>query len=258
MSETGGQMEKKHNTAYLLRQWIPVIILWIILLVGMSGLIRQGNYLPVIALIAITAAIVGWVYFKTFSQINRLLKDPSSKPFIDYYDKRLGKSPLLPNKDAILAFSKSLIYTLYGDFENAKVEVNKVNWEQKPPLFKAQRLFLQALWAYLETHDFQQGLNLAKEARRLTEVSSSFPGARRSLGAYDMAIEIGELLNGNSEPNLVHNLEKRFQQFPVLMKLVTAWGLEGFYNQSGQPEQARKMRELLTNLAPYCKGLRSL
>jgi len=251
-------MEKKQNTAYLLRQWILVGIIWIILLFGMSGLIRQGNYLPVIAPIVMTGAIVGWVYFRNFSQINRLLQASSATPLIDYYDKRLGKAPLLPNKDAILAFSKSLIYTLYGDFESAKVEVNKVHWEQKPPLLKAQYLFLQALWAYLETNDFQQGVNLAKEARGLTEVSSSFPGARRSLGAYDMAIEIGELLSGNSGPNIVHNLEQRLQQFPVLMKLVAAWGLEGFYNLSGQPEQARKMRELLTSLAPYCKGLASL
>jgi len=252
-------MEKKQNNAYLLRQWALVVILWIILLFGFSRLIRQGNYLPIIVFIAITAvAIAGWVAFKTLSQFNRLLKASSPQPLIDYYNKRLGRLPLLPNKDAILAFSKSLIYTLYGDFENAKTEVNKVNWEQKLPLVKAQKLFLQALWAYLETHDFQRGVKLAREARGLTEVSSSFPGARRSLGTYDMVIEIGELLSGNSEPNLVHNLEKRFQQFPVLMKLMAAWRLEGFYNQSGRPEQGRKMRELLTSLAPYCKGLASL
>jgi len=251
-------MEKKHNTAFLLRQWIPVVILWVILLFGMSALIQRGNYLPIIVVIAMIGVIFAWVYFNTFSQIDRLLKDSSSQPLIDYYDKRLGKSPLLPNKDAILAFSKSLIYTLYGEFEAAKIEMNKINWEEKPPLVKAQRLFLQALWAYLETHDFQQGVNLAKEARQLTDVSSSFPGAKRSLGAYDMVIEVGEVLSGSSEPNTVASLEKRLQQFPVLMKLIAAWGLEGFYNQSGQPEQARKMRELLNNLAPYCKGLASL
>lgn len=251
-------MEKKHNTAFLLLQWIPVVILWGLLLFGMSVLIRRDNYLPIIVVIAMTGAIFVWVYFNTFSQIDRLLKASSSQPLVDHYDKRLGRSPLLPNKDAILAFSKSLIYTLYGDFENAKLEVNKVNWEEKPPLVKAQRLFLQALWAYLEAHDFQQGVHLAKEARQLTDMSSSFPGARRSLSAYDMVIEVGELLSGSSEPNIVASLENRLQQFPVLMKLIAAWGLEGFYNQSGQPEQARKMRELLNNLAPYCKGLASL
>jgi len=251
-------MEKKQNTAFLLRRWIPVVILWILLLSGMSILIRQGNSLPVIVVIAMTAAIVVWVYFNTFSQFSRLLKASSPQPLIDSYDKRFGKAPLLANKDAILAFSKSLVYTLYGDFEDAKIEMNKVNWEEKPPLVKAQRLFLQALWAYLETHDFQQGVHLAKEARQLTDVSSSFPGARRSLSAYDMVIEVGELLSGSSEPNTVASLEKRLRRFPVFMKLIAAWGLEGFYNQSGQHEQARKMRELLTSLAPYCKGLRSL
>ncbi len=77
-------MEKKQNTAYLLRQWALVIILWIILLFGISRLIRQGNYLPVIGFIAITAAaIVGWVAFKTLSQINRLLK--ASSPIIGIF-----------------------------------------------------------------------------------------------------------------------------------------------------------------------------
>jgi hypothetical protein len=252
-------MEKKQNTNYLLKQWIPVAIVWIILLFGIGGLMRQGIYLPLIVFTALTiGAIVFWVSIKTFSQINRLLKAPSPQPLIDHYDNRLGKSPLLPNKDAILAFSKSLIYTLYGEFENARTEISNVNWEQKPALIKAQRLFIQALMAYLEIHDFQQGLSLAKEARRLTEVSSSFPGAKGSLSAYDMAIEIGELLSGNADANSIDNLERRLQKFPVMMKVVTAWGLEGFYNQSGQAEKARKMRELLTSLAPYCKGLASL
>jgi hypothetical protein len=252
-------MEKKQNTTYLLKQWIPVIILWIILLFGIGGLIRQGSYLPVIVFTAITIGVIVFlVSIRTFSKINRLLKASSPQSLIDHYDKGLGRSPLLPNKDAILAGSKSLIYTLYGDFENARIEANKVNWEQKPPLLKSQRFFLEALWAYLEAHDFQQGLSLAKEARRLVDGSSSFPGAKRSLGSYDMVIEIGELLSGNSEPNIVHNLEQRLQKFPVMMKLVAAWGLEGFYNQSGQAEKARKMRELLTSLAPYCKGLTSL
>src|SRR5262245_52293198 len=101
-------MEKKQNTTYLLKLWIPVILFWIILLFGICGLIRQGNDLPVIVFIAIImAAIVGRGYFKTFSQINRLLRAPSPQPLIDYYNKRLGKAPFLSNKDAILAFSKS-------------------------------------------------------------------------------------------------------------------------------------------------------
>jgi hypothetical protein len=250
-------MEKKQNTAFLLRLWIPAIIVLIISVFVMSAVLRMSGYLPVILAITIMGVIVGWVYFKTFSQIARLLKATTSQPLINYYDKKLGRT-LNPNKDVILAFSKSLIYTLYGDFDDSKVEVNKINWEQKPPLVKAQRLFLQALWAYLETHDFQQGSNLAQEARQLTEVSSSFPGASRALGAYDMVVEVGELLSGNSKPSTVAKLEERLQRLPVLMKVIAAWGLEGFYNQSGQSEQARKMRELLINLAPYCKGLKSL
>ena len=110
----------------------------------------------------------------------------------------------------------------------------------------------------MEKHDFRQGINLAKEARRLTEVSKSFPGANVSLNSYDIAIDIGELLSGNSDPSIVIRLESKITKSPMMMKVLVAWGLEGFYNQSGQVEQAQRMREIIINFAPHCKGLSSL
>jgi len=84
-------MEKKQNNAYLLRQWALVVILWIILLFGFSRLIRQGNYLPIIVFIAITAvAIAGWVAFKTLYYV--LKRGFQTSPLLEHFmsDKRLG------------------------------------------------------------------------------------------------------------------------------------------------------------------------
>ncbi|MCA9920433.1 MAG: hypothetical protein KC445_20900, partial [Anaerolineales bacterium] len=118
--------------------------------------------------------------------------------------------------------------------------------------------YLLALWAYLENHEFQQGVNLAKEARRLANISKSFAGAKTSLDTYDTVIDIAELLTGNASPGTVARLESKTKESSVVMKILAAWGLEGFYIQSGQAEEAKKMREILTTFAPYCTGLSSI
>ena len=249
-------MEKKQNTLFLLIQWIPVIIILGIVLFGIFSLIQQGNYI-IIPAMTIAGLMLWRIYTSTTAEFNKLLKSSSPQPLIDFYDKKLGKAKI-PHKDAHLVFSKALTYTLYGYFDSARVEVGKINWAEKPPIFQAQEKYLLALWAYLENHDFQQGINLAKEARRLTDVSKSLPGANTSLNSYNTAIDIGELLTGNSNPGTVAKLESKIEKSPILIKVLIVWGLEGFYILSGQAEQEKRMREILINLAPYCKGLSSL
>lgn len=247
-------MEKRQNTWYLLKQWMLVIIPTAILVIALGWRFLQGDYGMVIFIVAVISTMVGWVLYSSISQVNKLLQAPSPEPLLAYYDRRLGKA-VIAEREAVLAFSKALTYTLYGHFESAKSEVNKVNGKQKLPLVQAQKTFLEALWAYLEQHDFQQGLMLAQEARKMAEVSSTFPGASISLSAYDAAIEIGQVLSGNPEPEVVTRLERRAKRFPVVIKILVVWGLEGYYRQSAQSEEAERMGKLLTKLGPHCKGL---
>lgn len=247
-------MEKRQNTWYLLRQWILPLILGVILVIALGWRLLQGDYWIIISIIAITGTVVGWVLYSSITQVGKLLQAPAPQPLLAYYDRRLGKA-MIAERDANLSFSKALVYTLYGDFESAKTEVDKVNWKQKPPLVQAQKTLLEALWAYLEQNDFQRGLVLAQEAQKMAEVSSTFPGASISLSAYDAVIEIGQVLSGNPEPEVVSSLETRVKRFPVVIKILVVWGLEGYYRQSAHGEQAARMRELLTKLGPYCKGL---
>ncbi|MBK8901759.1 MAG: hypothetical protein IPM53_11285 [Anaerolineaceae bacterium] len=249
-------MKNNQNTVFLLKLWIPTIILGSILLYGLFAMIQRGNYI-IIPVMAIAGIMIWRTYTSTTAEFNKLLKSSSPQPLIDFYDKKFGKAKI-PHKDAHLVFSKAFAYTLYGYFDSAKAEAGKIQWDQKPPFFQAQHTYLLALWAYLENHDFQHGANLAKEARRLADISKSFPGAKASLNAYDTVMDIGELLSGNSNPSTFARLESKIKDAPIIMKVLAAWGLEGFYIQSSQAEQARKMREILTNFAPYCKGLSSI
>ena len=249
-------MEKKQNTSFLLKQWIPTVILLGILLYTVVVLIQRGNYIIILA-IAIGGIFLWRTYASTTTEFNKLLKSSSPQPLNDFYEKKFGQAKI-PHKDAHLVFSKAFAYTLYGHFDLARAEADKIDWRQKPPFFQAQHMYLLALWAYLENHEFQQGVNLAKEARRLANISKSFPGAKTSLDTYDIVIDIGELLSGNSSPDIIARLESKIDKSLVVMKILSAWGLEGFYIQSGQTEEAKKMREILANFAPYCKGLSSL
>jgi hypothetical protein len=223
-----------------------------IFIVLLGRLIQQGYAWVAILAIGFIIAVV-LINFGSV-RTNQLLQADSPKPLIAYYAKTFGRRST-PFNIALLAFSKALGYTLYGLFDSARAEVEKIDWEQKPPIWQALKVYLQALWAYLEKHDFQQGTILAKEARRLAEVSSSFPGAKRSLSSYDAIVEIGELLSGNTDPTIVTRLRKRLRRLPILVKVLIAWGLEGFYDRSGDVKQAQEMRDLLTKLAPHCKGL---
>ncbi|MEZ4594479.1 MAG: hypothetical protein R3D55_25540 [Chloroflexota bacterium] len=249
-------MEKKQNTVFLLKQWIPIIIFGSLLLYGIVAMIQRGNYFIIPAL-AIAGIMIWRIYSGTTAEFNKLLKSSSPQPLLNFYDKKIGQAKM-PHKDAHLMFSKAFAYTLYGDFDSARAEADKIDWRQKPPFFQAQHMYLLALWAYLENHEFQQGVNLAKEARRLANISKSFAGAKTSLDTYDTVIDIAELLTGNASPGTVARLESKTKESSVVMKILAAWGLEGFYIQSGQAEEAKKMREILTTFAPYCTGLSSI
>lgn len=247
-------MDNRRYTIYLLLLWIPVTVFVILVLVGVLSSAQRGDFLP-FAAVAVTIVVIGWLILRTRTRVNTLLQSDSPKPLIKFHDGNVGRLPLLPEKEADLAASRSLIYTLYGQFEDAKKEMGGIRWDDKPPLYQAQNVWLQALWAYLEIHDFQRGLNLAREARRLADVAPRFPGARTSIDTFDTAVEVGELLSGQPGVGAEDHLISRLRRLPVLVRVVAIWGLEGFYKRSGQIQEAQQMRNMLNKLAPHCAGL---
>lgn len=128
------------------KQWIPVIIVLFIVLAGMIGLIRQNNHLITILIGIVGIVVVGifvrWFFFRDKNQNKQLLQATSPQPLIDYYNEMLDKVP-----EVYLAFPKSLAYTLYGYFDAAKLEIDRIDYRQKPqpPVFQAQKVYLQAL-----------------------------------------------------------------------------------------------------------------
>ena len=226
-------MDHKQNTWHLLRQWIPVIVAGALGLAILGGRFLQGDYLTGILIVTVVGIVLAWTWYNAFAQVAKMLQAPLPQPLLAYFENRLGQAPLA-DRTTNLAFSKALVYTLYGRFDSARSEIGRVNWQGKPPMVQAQKTILEAWWAYLEQHDFERGLLLAQQARKLTDVSTAFPGAGFSLSAYDAAIEVGQLLTNQADPTTVASLETKVRRFPALMKVLVAWGLETYYRQSGQ------------------------
>jgi hypothetical protein len=189
------------------------------------------------------------VWYSNRDRVGALLQSPSPEPLISYYENRF-RNVRMADADAVLAVAKSLAYTVYGDLDAAKTEINGIDWSEKPPLIEAQRILVRAWWAYLDG-DVQTGLTRAREARRLAEVSSRLPGSARMARFYDASIEAGELLSGNTGENVVASLEQKVRQLPIMHRLFVAWALETYYARSGAPAQASRMRELQMKLAPH-------
>ena len=66
-------MEKKQNTVFLLKQWVPIIIFGSLLLYGIVAMIQRGNYFIIPAL-AIAGIMIWRIYSGTTAEFNKLLK----------------------------------------------------------------------------------------------------------------------------------------------------------------------------------------
>ncbi|MBX7223782.1 MAG: hypothetical protein K1Y36_27960 [Blastocatellia bacterium] len=249
-------MEREQNTQYLLKKWTLSIILLPFLGLVFAGLLWKGEYLTVIIFLVTVGAGLGWASFN-YRQAGRLLQETSPQPLIDWYEKAFSKTKMA-DREAFLASSKALVYTLFGRFELARLETREITWEQQAPMVQASQFLLEALWAYLEKHDFQKGLGLAQTARKMADVSTAFPFAGVSIKGYEALVEIGEVLTGTPSLQTVSSLEAKLNQVSPYMKIVVAWGLESFYNRSGQSERAEHMRSLINRLGPYCYGVKPL
>ena len=253
-AKTGQASAKWKNTWYVLRQWLLPLPIAAIMLYALAARLLIGDYVSVTVVVAVVAAIIGLVVYSTRNRMHRMLQADSPQPLVDYFESSLQMSPI-PHADVSRAFSKALAYTLYGQFAKAKLEMRSMDLAGRPPLVQSQPKFLEAWWAYLERHDYPAGLALAREARSLCSVPYVFPGAGITMGAYDAAVAIGELMSGSTDPKLLAALEKKLNKQPTLQKVMVAWALERAYRQSQRLDDAQKMRALINDLAPHCRGL---
>ena len=223
-------------------------------------LVATGSYGGLIPVALI--GLYGIYLFKIKpKKINKILqngfKSKSPEILLDYYES-IFKSTKTPDVDALLAYNKALVLSYFGDFDKAKIEMSKIDWESRIPYYQAINLSIMVLRNYLETNDYSEGLKLAKEMNRLGQMSTNIPGSKQAQEFCDTYIEIGELLTGNIQNSILDKLEEIFNNTQFSPKLLIAWCLGFTYNKKGMKEKSNQMLSFCKDVAPYCYVLQRI
>lgn len=245
-------MAAQRNNLFLLLLWIPIGLLSILLF---GSLLAKGPGGWII--IVIVGVYVLGIRFSVQKKLKHLLRQEGPEGLVHYY-QRLGRRSSLDSAAPLITAAMAQVYVLYGDFGQARVQLEAVNWSKCKPLVAAAEPLILCLLCYFESGNFEAGLELALQARALGQVSSIFPGGSASNNALDAYVEVGEILTRSLSPTTVSSLERKLPKAPLLVKPFIAWSLAIAYTQSGQSEKVAAMRSLLAATAPYCRSLTTL
>lgn len=240
----------KENNIYLLKLWLIPILIGVVVVSGVLVNVARGNYFFLIVL------LIPFVYWfakgNPSKEIDKLLQQSSPEKLVDYY-KMTIKPEAFENGDAYLAYTIALAYCYYGEFDNAVNGMKHIDWGSRPPLIQSLDLVIQSLISYLKNGDFTKGLMLARKARELATASGNFPGSNQSKLAYDAYVEIGQVLTGFSNPQVVNSLELKLKKSShTLLKIPIAWGLACAYKNDNNMVKVEEMTRFCRTQAPFC------
>lgn len=254
-------MEK--NNLYFLRMWLKTLIIVIpiicALTFGIYKNIVEGNIQESILIIISIVVAIGFFYFKrnkSRKYINRGFQYETSRELLKYYDNIFSKQiPNLSDQDAWLTYSKCVACCYYGEFDKAMQMLNGISWNTKSPYIQSLELSIKALVCYLQSKDYKEGLRLSMLAQQLGHVPNQVPGNKKTQSFYESYILVGELLNGNIESNIIVSLEGKYNESPMLVKLLIGYCLSKVYMKMNMTEKAEEKIQFFKQIAPHCRPL---
>lgn len=234
------------NNLLMLKIWILVLFFGAFVVLGIFYNLNPLFYV-------IFPLIVFFISFKlrqTNQNVTKALQNDNPMVLIDILVKPI-KSNLQENiEESIIAYNTSFAYVLYREFEKANEIMNAVDWEAKEPMFQALDFNIKSLINFFNA-EIHEGLVNARKAKELATTASVFPGAKKSMDAYEAYIEIGQILSGFSNDHNIQSLEKKFLEVPPLLKIIIAWGLVHGYKQRNKLKEFNNMLEYCRKNAPY-------
>jgi hypothetical protein len=244
------------NTRYLLALWLPAIVLVALVTFQLAGSLLAGKiWLAVPPLIVAIGALV-LIRWRIRRRIHHLLRSESPADLVAFY-RATFKRGIGPDLDVLAANCYSQVYILYADYEAARALLQNIEWEQRSPYIRAIKLCIEVQLCYLATHEYLQGLNLARTAQEMALFPGIFPGARSTASAFESYVEIGEVLCGQATRTTIESLERKFTGTgtPLPSQLFIAWGLSVAYAKTGDDAKAQAMRSYIRETAPHCRAL---
>ncbi|HVW11099.1 MAG TPA: hypothetical protein VG672_22700 [Bryobacteraceae bacterium] len=213
-----------------------------LLVAGIAGNVVRGNYLafPIALLVLAFAVSVIWVSI-WFNQrrVQNMFQQATPDRLIEHYHSSLlrAQARRIPNADAATADLAALAATVYGQYDRAREELAKANWDAAAPMYRARRLDVLALMALLEDRDGAAAVGLASEARALEAAPTPLRDA--------VLIAAGE---GDAES--LKRAQKVAGRVGALAA-VSAWALSLYSARNGQSEGAERYQKLANRAAPH-------
>ncbi|MDD7795551.1 hypothetical protein [Clostridium sp. 'White wine YQ'] len=254
-------MEK--NKLYFSKVWIKSLLILIpivcILSFGIIKNITNGNAqggILIIIIIVISVVLIYFIRNKGKENISKRFQNETSAELLQYYDKIYSNlAPTLKDKDAMLIYSKCVVCCYYGEFDKVEQMLNEINWSFRISYIQSLEISIKALICYLQTENYNEGIRLSILSKQLGSVSDNVPGGNKTQNFYETYIQIGELLNGSIDNNIIESLEGKYKESPILIKPLIAYCLSKTYMKMNMKEKAGEKIQYCKQVMPNCKPL---
>lgn len=236
------------NSKSAARVWLILALPITLMLIGVVGAAMRGDYktVPIVAAALMFAALFFWY---SRARLRRMFKDPTPDRIITYYHASARR---VKNANASAAYLSAIAAAAYGQFDRARAELDAVNWDELPPIYKGYRLHALAIIALLERRDFAEALELLREARvASTAANATAASTTAAFAIYEAIIEAASGAGDDAVPRL----EEMANRKRGLISSFSAWALALHFRRVGEADRAVPFQELVRQLTPNCKPL---
>ncbi len=223
-----------------------------LILTGIVGNVVRGNFMaiPVVGAALLLAIGVIWLgIWLNQRRIQIMFRSPTPDKLVANYHATLlqARARKIPHADAAAAHLSALACTVYGQFDRAREELDAVDWDNAPAMYRGHRLHMLALIALLEKHDKTGALRLAAEAQALerTDPAGSLPIL------HDAILLAAQECDDDTVGRVKRAADRKAGALPAL----SAWALSLHFDRTGQAPEAAKYRERVRAAAPNFVGL---
>jgi tetratricopeptide (TPR) repeat protein len=236
------------NTKSMLRVGLILALPIALMLAGVVGAAVRGDYktIPIVVCALLFAALFFWY---SRARLRRMFKDPTPDRIIAYYYATARRAR---HGEASAAYLSSIAAAAYGQFDRARGQLEQVNWDELPEIYKGYRLHALAIIALLERRDFEGALELLREARAIAAPGGDAPAA--SQAAFSIYEAIIEAASGAGD-DAVPKLEELANRKRGLISSFAAWALALHFRRTGQPDRAVAYQQVVREITPNCRPL---
>ena len=238
------------NTRHLLMYWAVALVFGSVALVGVVGALVRGDYLVPCVVTLVLAVSIAKHWFRT-KKLTTAFQERSAAPAVGMF----RKSARLPHGRLISASLCAVAFALYGNFDEARDELNSVSVHGVPPIYEAMHVYALAVLALLEERNYRKASELAAEMRDLCSVNAAVPGSKRTRRATDAFCDACALLAGSGTSATAERLSNVVGKLRPIDTMVVAWALGQYFSRAGDAGRAGKYRAMVRKLAPHCTPL---